>query len=266
AARGHQVHRRPVGGEARAEGTHPAVVLVGLLTTGAGPPGNQLVGVGRAGVVADVLAREARPGRRTDDLAWLRLDVAKADLLVLAMQRQVGMFPAGAPGQGLPRLDRHMAVGLGGEHQHGLARIDVAHDAWHPLADAGLGRDAVQVPEVLDLVLGVPGDALATIAEATHQGAQRGELAIDVRIVALDERHLRRGPARHQLDLPLLPFADIAGLGQLAGRVVHQRREYQVLLASQVADTDLAERAREALVDLPVAARFPDRIDRRRQR
>jgi hypothetical protein len=49
------------------------------------------VHVGVAGVVRDGLALDAAPGGRADDLARLRLDVAEADLLVFAVERQVGV-------------------------------------------------------------------------------------------------------------------------------------------------------------------------------
>ena len=66
------VDRRPVDAERLAEGAHPEMVLVELLAAGQRAPGNQLVHVGVAGVVADLLGFEARPGRRRDDLARLR--------------------------------------------------------------------------------------------------------------------------------------------------------------------------------------------------
>ncbi len=107
---GLQVHRRAVAAEALAEGDHPRVVQVELLAAGERAPGDQLVHVGVAGVVADGLALDAAPGGRADDLARLRLDVAEADLLVLAVQRQVGVVAARsacpAPARPSPRRGR----------------------------------------------------------------------------------------------------------------------------------------------------------------
>ena len=47
---------------------------------------------------------------------------------------------------------------------------------------------------------------------------------------------------------------------------MHQRRQHQFSLDTEVTDTDLAELLREALVDVPVAARLPSRVHRGRQR
>ena len=115
-------------------------------------------------------------------------------------------------------------------------------------------------------MLGVPGDALAAVADLGHQRAERGELLVGVRVVALDHRHLRRGLAGHELALALLPVLDVERLRQLGRRVVQRRRQHQVLLDAEVADADLGELLRDALVDLPVAPRLPHRVDRRRQR
>ena len=121
AGSGLQVHRRAVAGKALAKREHPRMVHVELLAPGQRAPRNQLVHVGVAGVVRNGLAFDAAPGRRADDLARLRLDVAKADLLVFAMDRQVRVIAPGLLAQRLPRLDRHMAVGLGREHHHDFA-------------------------------------------------------------------------------------------------------------------------------------------------
>jgi hypothetical protein len=134
AGRGLQVHRRAVAAEALAEGDHPGVVQVELLAAGQRAPGDQFVHVGVAGVVADGLALDAAPGGAADDLARLRLHVAVADLLVLAVQRQVRVVAAGLLAQRLPGLHRHVAVGLGRQLQDDLAGVDVGHDLRHALA------------------------------------------------------------------------------------------------------------------------------------
>ena len=111
------VDRRFPGDEPLTEGPHPQMVLIKLLAAGQRPPRDQLVDVGVAGVVADLLALDAGPGRRRNDLARLGLDVAKADLLVLLRQGQVGMLAAGNFRQRLPGLDRDFAIGLRRQHE-----------------------------------------------------------------------------------------------------------------------------------------------------
>jgi hypothetical protein len=51
--------------------------------------------VGIAGVVRHVLALKAGPGGAGDDFARLGLDIAKADLLILFVERQVGVIAPG---------------------------------------------------------------------------------------------------------------------------------------------------------------------------
>src|SRR5450755_165234 len=92
---GLQIHRRAVTGEALAERDHPRVIHVELLASGERAPRNQLVHVGIAGVVRNGLAFDPAPGRRTDDLARLRLNVAKAALLVLPVDGEMGVVPSG---------------------------------------------------------------------------------------------------------------------------------------------------------------------------
>ncbi len=133
AGRGLQVDRRAVARQRLAEGDHPGMVQVELLAAGQRAPGDQLVHVGVAGVVADRFALDAAPGRAADDLARLRLDVAKADLLVFAMQRQVRVVAPGDLAQRLPGLDGDMAVGLRRQLQDDLAGVDVGLDLRHAL-------------------------------------------------------------------------------------------------------------------------------------
>ena len=122
------VDRRPVDAEALAEGAHPQVVLVELLAAGQRAPRDQLVHVGVAGVVADLLALDAGPGRRGDDLARLRDDVAEADLLVLLRDGEMRVLAAGESRQRLPGLDRDLAVGLRRQAQDHFAGVDVGLD------------------------------------------------------------------------------------------------------------------------------------------
>ena len=121
-------------------------------------------------------------------------------------------------------------------------------------------------PSCFTSCLRVPGDALATVADLVHQGAEGGEALVEVRVVALDDGDVRRRLAGDQIDLAALPVLHTEGLRQLGRRVMHQGREHDFALDAEMAGADFAELLRESLVDLPVAARLPGRIDRRRQR
>ena len=84
------------------------IVLLALLAAGKGAPGNQLVDVGIAGVVGNMLALEARPGRAGDDFARLGLNIAEADFFILFIARQVRVLAAGKFAEGLPGFYRHL--------------------------------------------------------------------------------------------------------------------------------------------------------------
>ena len=224
-----EVHRWAVAHKAFAKVTHPRVVLVELLAAREGAPWDVLVHVGVAGVVADLFAFQARPGGRADDLARLRLDVAEADLLVFAVQRQVHVVAPGLLAQGLPSLAGHMAVGLGRQHHHHFGGVDVGHDAGHALRHALFLHAAVQVAQLADFGLRVPADALAAVARLVHQGAQGGEALVEVGVVALDHGDLRRRLAGDEFALAPLPVAHAVGLGHFTRRVVHDGREHHVL-------------------------------------
>lgn len=88
------------------------MILIQLLAAGKGTPRDQLVNVGIARVIGDVLALQAGPGRAGDDFTRLRLDIAEADLLVLLVQRQMGVIAPGQLAERFPGLHRHLAVGF----------------------------------------------------------------------------------------------------------------------------------------------------------
>ena len=66
------------------------------------------VGVSR--VIGYVIAFQTGPGGAGDNFTRLRLNIAKANLLVLFVQRQMGMFAPGDLAQRLPRFDCNMTV------------------------------------------------------------------------------------------------------------------------------------------------------------
>ena len=222
--------------------------------------------VGVAGVVADILGFDARPGRRGDDLARLRHHIVEADFFVLFWLCQMGVLAAGRLRQRVPGLDRHFAIGLRGQGQDHLGRIDIGLDARHALGRTLLGHLAVEALEEGDLVIGVPRDSLAAIAKLFHQRAERGEPFVEVWVVALDDRDLRHGQARHRLGLAALPILHVQRLGDLGRGVVQDRRQHHILLDPQHFGRHFREPPGDALVDLPVAARLPGRVHGRRQR
>src|SRR5262245_45120992 len=85
---------RAVNGESLAKVPEPTVILVELLAAAQRPPGNEFMDVGVSCRVADVLAFNARPRGRRDDLARLRHQVAEPNLLVLACLRQMRVVTA----------------------------------------------------------------------------------------------------------------------------------------------------------------------------
>ena len=84
------------------------------------------VGVSR--VIGDVIAFQTRPGGAGDNFTRLRLNIAKANLLVLFVQRQMGMFASGdlaqRPGEGGDVVGVDVvATGQGGERPAGPEQL-----------------------------------------------------------------------------------------------------------------------------------------------
>src|SRR5208283_2313542 len=61
---GARVDRRPIDGETLAEVAEPTVILIELLASGQRPPRYEFMHIGVAGRVTEMLALDARPGRR----------------------------------------------------------------------------------------------------------------------------------------------------------------------------------------------------------
>src|SRR5690606_41202731 len=58
-------------------------------------------------------------------------------------------------------------------------------------------------PKEFDFLPGVPGNALAAVTERVQERAQRGELGVDHRIIALHEAYLRPGLSGDVVDFSL---------------------------------------------------------------
>ena len=86
------------------------------------------------------------------------------------MQRQMRVFAAGLLGQRVPGLHCDMAVRLRRELQHDLAGIDIGVDPGHALGDALSVTRPFSSPSWWTSVCGIPGDALAAVADLLHQG------------------------------------------------------------------------------------------------
>src|SRR5690349_1230942 len=80
---GLDIDRRTVNAEPLPECPHPQMILVQLLPPAKRSPGDQLVHVGVAGVVADLFRLQPGPRRRRNYFSRLGNDVAKADLFIL---------------------------------------------------------------------------------------------------------------------------------------------------------------------------------------
>ena len=261
-----QVHRWAVGRHAFAKGLHPRMVQIELLTARQRAPRNVLVHVGVTRVVRHFFALQTRPGGRADDLARLRLNVAKTDFFIFAMDGQVRVVAAGDFSQRLPSLHRHMAIGLGGQLQHHLAGINVGFDFRHALCHT-CGMDfAIELSQLTHFIQSVPANALAAVAHLFQQRSQCRKALVDIGVIAFDDGNLRRGHARNQFALTLAPLFHVQGLRQFGGRVVHQGRQHQFFFNAQMAYADFTEGFGKSFVYFPIALALPGRVHRCGQR
>src|SRR3546814_5222322 len=129
------------------------MILIELLAAGQGAPWDELMDVGIAGVVAHMLGLDAAPGRRADDLAGLRDQIVKADLLVLAWEREVGVVASGGLFKRLPRIHSNLAVGLRRQGQDRLDRMNVRQDLRMAFGHDLLEDGSIEVPEKIDLLV-----------------------------------------------------------------------------------------------------------------
>src|SRR6185437_7718932 len=199
-----------------------------------------------------MLALNAGPSRRRDDLAWLRLKIAKSDLLILARVGEMLVLPPGDFPQRLPGFDRDLSVCFRRQIENHFRGIDVALDTRAPVGRSAVVHPIIEVAEALHLVYGVPGNALAAVAELIGKRTQRGEPAVGVWIVALDYRDLRRGDSGDEFTLSLLPVLDLERLREFRRSIVLNRREHHVAFDAEMADCQLREFACDGLVGLPV--------------
>src|SRR5262249_27525854 len=162
--------------------------------------------------------------------------------------------------QRLPRLDGDLAVGLGREIENDFGGIDITFDAWTAIGRTAIIAGEVELRKASHLVFGIPVDALAAVTKLVGQRSKRREATVGVGVIAFDNRDLRRVNTRKQIALALLPVPYV-GLRKFARRVVLDRREHHIALDAEVADRELGKTTRDGLVNLPVAARFPDRVD-----
>ena len=260
------VDRWPVEAEPLAERPHPQVVLVELLAPREGSPRDQLMDVGVAGVVADLLRLDAGPRGRGDDLPWLGDNVPETDFLVLLGRGEMGVVDPRRLAQRFPCLDGHLAIGLRRQHEDHFGRVDIGFDPRHTLGRAVFRDRAAEVAERVHLVLGVPRDALAAVAKLVHQRPEGREALIHVGIIAFDDGDLRHRLAWDRLNLALLPILDVERLSHLAGRVMQNGNEHDVFLDAKNFRRDLGKLLGDRLVDLPVALALPNRIHRAAQR
>jgi hypothetical protein len=93
-----------------------------------------------------------------------------------------------------PGLHGNLAVGLRREIEDDFGRVDVGLDAG---AARGLATvdPRIELAKTAHLVLGIPADAFATVAEAVGERTKRGKAAVRIGIVALDDSDLRRSDA-----------------------------------------------------------------------
>ena len=221
--------------------------------------------IGITRVVRHFFALKSRPSRRTDDLAWLRLDVSETNFFILAVQGQMRVVTTCDLAQGLPGLHSDMAIGLRRELQHHLAGVDVGFNLWHALCHARGANLAIEFTQLMHFIVRVPTNALATVAKLLQQRPQSGEALVGVGVVAFDDADLWRCHARDQIAIAFAPLLHIQRLRQFGRRVVHERGEHQLFFHAQMTDTHFTERFGKPFVDLPIALALPRGIYRGRQ-
>ncbi len=256
---------RTVNQQAFTEVAHPLVILIQRLTTGQGTPWDQLVNVGVAGVIGDVLIFQTRPGRAGDDFARLGLNIAEADFLFLFIRRQMRVVTAGKFTQRCPGFHGHVAVGFRGQGQDHLCRINRGVQHWLTFGRA-VRFGVVELTQQVHFGLGVPANPFPAVTDFFHQRADRGKALVGCRIVTFNRNDVRRRYARDQVTFAFFPVLHVQRLRQFGSGVVLDGQRHYVSLFAEVPHADFGEFLRDIFVDIPVAFRFPGRVNGGRQR
>src|SRR5476651_599276 len=123
--------------------------------------------------------------------------------------------------QRLPCLYCNMTVGFGREREDHFSGVDSAVKARSSVTHAGFSYRARDVREFAHFVRAVPVDTLAAVALRIEQEPHRRELAIDILVIALDNRHGRCCLAGDKVALTRPPILRFEWLAKLARGIVH---------------------------------------------
>ncbi len=167
-------------------------------------------------------------------------------------------------GECIPRFYRYLAVGFRRQGQNHFSGIDRAVDQWTPFMRA-IQLAVVKLTQQLDLSIGIPGDALTTVANTFQQRSNGGETLVGLGVVTLDLNQRRHGFAGDQRALAFFPIQHFR-LGQFPRRIVLHGQGDQIGLFAQVSHAYFGERLSNTLVNIPVATRFPGWVGGRGQR
>ena len=77
---------------------------------------------------------------------------------------------------------------------------------------------------------------------------------------------MRRGFPRNQVTFALLPVFDVQRLRHFRGGIMLDRQRNDVGFFTEVTHAQFREFLRDTFIDIPVALRFPGRVNGRRQR
>src|SRR5262249_27866961 len=154
--------------------------------------------------------------------------------------RQVSVIAARLLAERRPGLHGNLAVGLRRKMQDDFGGVDIGLDAGTTRTRAAVDP-RVELAELTHLLFSLPADAFAAVTEPVGERPKRGQAAVGIGIVALDNGDLRRGHARHEIAFAFFPVAHLEWLRKLARRVVQDRRQYHVALDPEVARYQLGE-------------------------
>ena len=245
---------------------HPLVILIELLPACQRAPGNHLVDIGVTGIIGNMLIFQTGPGRRTDYFPRLSQQVMEANFFILFGEGQMTVVSAGKFPEGLPRLDCHLTIGLGGQAENHLGSINCRFNFGAAFVNALFAMDPVELTEKGHLVVGIPVNALATIAKFFQHRPERGEALIGIRIIALDDHHIRCCLSRNKLALALPPGFNAIGLGQFCWRIMLKRYSDKIFLDAEMTDCQFTETLGNRFKNIPIGTRFPNGVHSLRQR
>ncbi len=245
---------------------HPVVVEQEVHPPGEGVPGLESFDVDGERCVPAPAGLAARPLRTGDHRHWTGLRVREVDPALLTSLGQGRQWTPHLVFERVEAGDGEPSVGCAGQCQDGLGHLDVGVQRRTPVRYTA-EHHSVDLGQLLDLGVGVDGEAFDGEPQGVDQRTECGHLVRNGAVVALDDGQPPHRPSGNRVGRAVAPVpGDAAGLCGFARCVVLERGGHHILADTEMMAGEFAEPPGDGSERAEVAAGLPRRVDCRRER